>query len=87
MDTHHMWYCYRLAARAFDDVPLADLEHINAAFEAMRSDPYSGDIKFLRGTNRTLRRRVGAWRILFEVNSDQRLVIILGVTRRSSNTY
>jgi hypothetical protein len=32
-------------------VPLADLEHINAAFEAMRSDPYSGDIKFLRGTS------------------------------------
>jgi hypothetical protein len=30
-------------------VPLADLEHINAAFEAMRSDP--GDIKFLRGTS------------------------------------
>jgi hypothetical protein len=27
------------------------LEHINAAFEAMRSDPYSGDIKFLRGTS------------------------------------
>jgi hypothetical protein len=30
-------------------VLLADLEHINAAFEAMRSDPYSGDIK--RGTS------------------------------------
>jgi mRNA-degrading endonuclease RelE of RelBE toxin-antitoxin system len=75
------------AARTLDDAPLADLEHINAAFEAMRSDPYSGDIKFLRGTKRTLRRGVGAWRILFEVNSDQRLVIILGVTRRSSNTY
>jgi mRNA-degrading endonuclease RelE of RelBE toxin-antitoxin system len=75
------------AARSLRDVPLADLEHINAAFEAMRSDPYSGDIKFLRGTKRTLRRRVGGWRILYEVRTDQRLVIILGVVRRSSITY
>jgi mRNA-degrading endonuclease RelE of RelBE toxin-antitoxin system len=75
------------AARSLREVPFADLEHINSAFEAMRSDPYSGDIKFLRGTKRTLPRRVGAWRILFEVNSDQRLVIILGVIRRNSSTY
>ena len=53
----------------------------------MSSDPYSGDIKFLRGTNQTLRRRVGVWRILFEVNPDKRLVIVLGIIRDSSSTY
>jgi mRNA-degrading endonuclease RelE of RelBE toxin-antitoxin system len=30
---------------------------------------------------------VGAWRVLFEVHADRHLVVILGVTRRSSNTY
>ena len=75
------------AVRALRDVPRADLEHINSAFEDMRSDPYSGDIKFLKGTNRALRRRVGAWRVLFEVLAEQKLVVILGVNRRSSNTY
>jgi mRNA-degrading endonuclease RelE of RelBE toxin-antitoxin system len=75
------------AARALRDVPRSDLEHINAAFEDMRGDPYSGDIKFLKGTSRTLRRRVGDWRIQFDVRAGQRLVIILGVSRRSSNTY
>jgi mRNA-degrading endonuclease RelE of RelBE toxin-antitoxin system len=75
------------ATRDLRDVPHADVEHIDAAFEDMRSDPYDGDIKFLKGTNRTLRRRVGAWRILFEVHADRHLVVILGVTRRSSNTY
>ena len=75
------------AAHDLRDVPRADVEHINDAFEEMRSDPYTGDIKFLKGTTRTLRRRIGAWRILFEVDSDQRLVIILSVPRRSSNTY
>ena len=75
------------ATRDLRDAPRADVEHIDVAFEDMRSDPYGGDIKFLKGTNRTMRRRVGDWRILFEVHADQHLVVILGVTRRSSNTY
>jgi mRNA-degrading endonuclease RelE of RelBE toxin-antitoxin system len=75
------------AARDLRDVPRADLEHIDEAFEMMRSDPYYGDIKFLKGTNRILRRRVGNWRIEFAVRADRRIVVILAVTRRSSNTY
>jgi len=53
----------------------------------MRADAYSGDIKFLRGTGGTLRRRVGVWRILFVVNQAKREVAILGVKRRTSTTY
>jgi mRNA-degrading endonuclease RelE of RelBE toxin-antitoxin system len=75
------------AARDLRDVPRADLEHIDQAFEDMRADPYYGDIKFLKGTNRILRRRVGNWRIEFEVQSDRRIVVIFSVTRRSSHTY
>jgi mRNA-degrading endonuclease RelE of RelBE toxin-antitoxin system len=75
------------AARDLRDVPSADLKRIDGAFEEMRSDPYGGDIKFLKGTNRILRRRVGNWRIEFEVRPDQRIVVILVVARRSSHTY
>ena len=75
------------AARDLRDVPRADLEYIDEAFEEMRSDPYYGDIKFLKGTNRILRRRVGNWRIEFAVLTNRRIVVILAVTRRSSNTY
>ena len=75
------------AARDLRDVPRADLEHIDQAFEDMRADPYYGDIKFLKGTNRILRRRVGNWRVEFEVRSDRRIVVILSVIRRGSHTY
>ena len=75
------------AARHLREVPRGDLERINEAFKDMCSDPYHGDIKFLRGTNRILRRRIGNWRIEFEVHPDQRLIVILAVTRRSSTTY
>jgi mRNA-degrading endonuclease RelE of RelBE toxin-antitoxin system len=64
-----------------------ELEGIDEAFEAMRTDPYSGDIKFLRGAGNTIRRRVGAWRILFELYKDRRLIVVLGVKRRGSKTY
>jgi len=75
------------AARDLRAAPRADVEHIDAVFEEMRSDPFGGDIKFLKGTNRTMCRRVGDWRVLFDVHADQHLIIVLGVIRRSSNTY
>jgi mRNA-degrading endonuclease RelE of RelBE toxin-antitoxin system len=64
-----------------------EFEVLDEAFEAMRTDPYSGDIKFLRGAGNTIPRRVGAWRILFYLYKDKRLIVVLGVKRRGSKTY
>ena len=64
-----------------------ELKVIDEAFESMRTDPYGGDIKFLRGAGNAMRRRVGAWRILFELYKDRRLIVVLGVKRRGSKTY
>jgi mRNA interferase RelE/StbE len=75
------------ARRALRDLPREDIDRINAAFEEMQDDPYSGDIKFLKGADRTLRRRIGTWRVLFEVHADREIVLILNIDRRSSTTY
>ena len=75
------------ARRTIRDMPRADGEQILDALEEMRTDPYSGDIKLLKGTNRAWRRRVGAWRIMFDVRADIRIVVIHDVERRGSNTY
>ncbi len=64
-----------------------DLRRIGKAFEAMRADPYSGDIRFLQGDGGRLRRRVGAWRIFFRLDQDKHMVVILAVKRRTSTTY
>jgi mRNA-degrading endonuclease RelE of RelBE toxin-antitoxin system len=74
------------AARDLKALRSDDLHRVDAAFAAMRSNPYAGDIKFLHGTG-SLRRRVGVWRILFEVDQQNRAVVILGVKRRTSTTY
>jgi mRNA-degrading endonuclease RelE of RelBE toxin-antitoxin system len=64
-----------------------DLRRVNMAFEAMRSNPYSGDIKFLAHSGGTLRPRVGVWRIFLTVDPQKRTVVIIGVKRRTSTTY
>jgi mRNA-degrading endonuclease RelE of RelBE toxin-antitoxin system len=75
------------AERGLRKVPRADLEHINQAFSEMCADPYSGDVKFLRGMGASFRRRVGDWRILFELDKQAQTIIILVVKRRGSKTY
>ena len=75
------------AERALRTIPRVDLEHIDNALEEMCSDPYFGDVRFLRGSGGALRRRVGDWRIFFELNKDKQLIIVLAVKRRGSKTY
>ena len=75
------------ARRAMRNMPRADAEQIDAAFVDMRADPYGGDVRFLKGTDRALRRRIGDWRIMYEVHADRRIIIVNDVERRASNTY
>lgn len=75
------------AERELRKVPRADLESINQTFSAMRDDPYSGDVKFLRGMGQTFRRRVGDWRIFFELDKVRQTIVVLAVKRRGSKTY
>jgi mRNA-degrading endonuclease RelE of RelBE toxin-antitoxin system len=75
------------AERGLRKVPRVDLEHINNVFSEMCSDPYSGDVKFLRGMGATFRRRVGDWRILFDLDKTNQTIVVLAVKRRGSKTY
>jgi mRNA-degrading endonuclease RelE of RelBE toxin-antitoxin system len=75
------------ARRELKKISRDDLHQINSTFDELRENPYSGDIKFLRGVDGALRRRAGVWRIIFELDQDQHTVVILEVKRRGSNTY
>lgn len=52
----------------------------------MQRDPFSGDIRKLQGLP-GFRRRVGNWRIFFEVVVEHRRVVVTAVERRTSATY
>ena len=53
----------------------------------MEDDPFRGDVIRLRHQPAALRRRVGDWRIFFDVDPDQRLVEVRDIQRRTTTTY
>ncbi len=75
------------AERALASVGKKDRALLLAALEARRTDPWSGDIARLKGQPSAWRRRVGHWRILFDVFVDRRLVLVAAILRRTSTTY
>ena len=59
---------------------------MRAALDVMQADPFSGDIKYLKGHAR-LRRRVGNWRIFFRVERAENTIYISAIERRATTTY
>ena len=75
------------ARKALERLPAAGRRRVLAALDAMERDPFSGDIVRLKAQPTAWRRRVGDWRILFDVNLEQRLVLVHDIVRRTSTTY
>jgi mRNA-degrading endonuclease RelE of RelBE toxin-antitoxin system len=48
---------------------------------------HQGDIRFLKGSNGGLRRRVGDWRILYDLEPEYKMIVVTAIKRRGSNTY
>jgi mRNA-degrading endonuclease RelE of RelBE toxin-antitoxin system len=74
------------AKRQFRRLSTDERDSIDQAFSEMCDNPFQGDVKFLRGLD-TLRRRVGDWRILYELNEAKKLIIVTAIKRRGSTTY
>ncbi|MBI4589624.1 MAG: hypothetical protein HY725_12365 [Candidatus Rokubacteria bacterium] len=53
----------------------------------MESDPFGGDVERLRNQPTTFRRRVGDWRIFFDVYREVRVVAVRYIERRTTTTY
>ncbi|MGB0008821.1 MAG: type II toxin-antitoxin system RelE/ParE family toxin [Candidatus Sulfotelmatobacter sp.] len=67
-------------------IPASDKTRILTALAEMQQDPFQGDIRKLQGLP-GFRRRVGNWRVLFEVILERRQVVIAAIERRTSTTY
>ncbi|HTT80145.1 MAG TPA: hypothetical protein VMF86_10740 [Stellaceae bacterium] len=78
----------RAAERSLRSMPVRDRRRVNAALNDMKADPFAGDVTALKGEYRGLfRRRVGSWRVIFELDAARRLVRVHDILRRSSTTY
>ena len=73
------------ARKSLAKIPDQDRRRLLRALAAMQQDPFSGDIKNLQPSR--WRRRVGSYRIFFDlITADQRIVVT-AIERRTSTTY
>lgn len=74
------------ARKALKRIPQVDRSRIEAALAGMEHGPFQGDMRKLQGLP-GFRRRVGNWRILFEVHLERRHIVVAAIERRTSTTY
>jgi mRNA-degrading endonuclease RelE of RelBE toxin-antitoxin system len=74
------------ARKSLKRIPAGDRKRIESALGEMQQNPFQGDIRKLQRLP-GFRRRVGNWRILFEVVVERRHVVIAAIERRTSTTY
>jgi mRNA-degrading endonuclease RelE of RelBE toxin-antitoxin system len=75
------------AQKDFQKLPRRDQSRVKAFLIVMQDDPFQGDLKGLKGTSTAWRRRVGSYRIIYDLYSEERLIVISAILRRTSATY
>jgi mRNA-degrading endonuclease RelE of RelBE toxin-antitoxin system len=73
--------------KAIKKFPRKDARVILEVIELLQNNPYAGDIQKLGGEEHTWRRRVGAYRISYELYPTRKLILVFEVKRRTSHTY
>ncbi len=73
----------RRASKALRTLAEPDRSRVVSALETLQNDPFSGDVKALSGSWRGFfRRRVGDYRILYEVDTEIRVVSVQNIAHR-----
>jgi mRNA interferase RelE/StbE len=75
------------AQKELRNLPRRDRERVRAALLDMCDDPFRGDLRRLQAQTAAWRRRVGNYRILFDVDPNERLILVHAIVRRTSTTY
>ena len=68
-------------------IPKKYTRKILDVIERLLLNPYFGDIEKIKGEKYLWRRRVGNYRIFYEVYPDKKLIYVLWIERRTSKTY
>ncbi len=68
-------------------IPALDARRINYIIRGFAENPYSGDIEKMHGQQNVWRRRVGNYRIFYELYPAEKAVNVYHIERRTSKTY
>jgi mRNA interferase RelE/StbE len=68
-------------------IPPKDSERLLAVLYSIRESPYHGDIQKLKGEEATWRRRIGNYRIIYQIVHKNKIINILDIRRWTDTTY
>ena len=68
-------------------LPIKDAHRLLFVLREFSENPYGGDIEKIKGERDTWRRRVGSYRIIYDIFSPKRVVWVLDIRRRTTDTY
>ncbi|MBF8267461.1 MAG: relE [Dehalococcoidia bacterium] len=75
------------AQRDLRQLPREVQDRLAAPIQSLGGNPRPMGVRKLRGEERTWRIRVGPYRVVYDIQDDPALVVILKVSRRSETTY
>lgn len=77
----------RSVDRKLRTFPRKDTERVLAVLTEFSVNPYAGDTQKMKGKGLVWRRRIGSYRVLYEIFATERVVFVLHIARRTSSTY
>ncbi|MCP6718816.1 MAG: type II toxin-antitoxin system RelE/ParE family toxin [Patescibacteria group bacterium] len=80
----------RVAKRVSKEVkriPKKDAKRLLSVLEELAENPYQGDIEKIKDEDNVWRRRVGSYRVLYEVVPKRKFLNVFQISRRTTTTY
>ncbi len=68
-------------------IPRKDAERLLSVIRDLPDDPFRGDIKKMKGEQNVWRRRIGGYRVRYELIAEEKIIHIFLVERRTSSSY
>lgn len=75
------------ARKILKNIPQDDARRIGFVLRELVVNPYAGDIEKMEGESDVWRRRVGSYRIFYEIHQNRRIVYVFKLKIRTSSTY
>lgn len=70
-----------------EKIPGKDRDRIIFTVEQLPLNPFAGDVEKMKGEENSWRRRVGTYRIFYELKARERIIYVFRIERRASKTY
>ena len=68
-------------------IPTKNREALLSAIKFLPMNPYYGDLQKMQGEENSWRRRVGSYRIFYKIKTEEKIILVFKLKRRTSSTY